>query len=279
MPRPRAERSAGQIEAEAVEQFTVHAESFAAAAVINDERALSILDELAAIEPGDRVIDVACGPGIVTCRLARHGAPVVAIDLTPRMLELAAERSAAAGLTDLTPFTVARMDHLPFPDGSFTVAVNRYALHHAADPEQVAAELVRVVAPGGRLVIVDFAAGPNPIASAAYDDAERLRDPSHVGNLTPDEQQQLFLTRGCRLVAAPAYRIEARLATVLAGSHGPDHDGFRRAFEASLDGHRLGVNARRVDSDGDGAIAGGVDGAIAGDIAFDYPIVAQLFSR
>jgi SAM-dependent methyltransferase len=263
--RPTGDQIDGQaveqeaVEREAVAQFTVHAESFARSAVINDEQALAVLAELASLTPGDRVVDVACGPGIVSSLLARSGASVVGVDLTPTMVQLATRRAAPDGAR----FALARMDRLPFPDASFEVTVNRYALHHAADPARVAAELVRVTRPGGRLVIVDFAAPDDPAAAGAYDGAERLRDPSHVRNLRPAEQQALFTGRGCCLVRVVPYQVGARLATVLAGSHGPDHDGVRRAFEASIEGHGLGVGARRL---GD-------------DIAFEYPLVAQLFSR
>ena len=222
-----------------------------------------MLAGLAAAGPGHRVVDVACGPGIVTCRLAADGAAVTGVDLTPAMLALAAERATAAGCRPATAFTRGRMDRLPFPDGSFDVVVNRYALHHAAEPDRVAAELIRVAAPAGRVVIVDFAASGHPEADTAYDEAERRRDPSHVRNLTPAEQQGLFTGRGWRLAEVVPYRVTARLGAVLANSHGPDHDGVRAGFEASLDTHGLGVGARRADD----------------DIEFDYPLVAQLFVR
>ncbi len=254
---------AERIEREAVAQFTVHAEAFARAAVVNDERALDVLAGLAATGPGHRVVDVACGPGIVTCRLAATGAAVAGVDLTPAMLRLAAGRAEAAGCRASTAFVLGRMDRLPFPSGSFDVVVNRYALHHAAEPDRVAAELGRVAAPAGRLVIVDFAATEDREAAAAYDEAERRRDPSHVRNLTADEQQGLFTSRGWRLAEVVPYRVTASLDAVLANSHGPDHDGVRARFEASLGRHGLGVDARRQGS----------------DIVFDYPLVAQRFER
>lgn len=259
----QAAGDAARIEREAVAQFTVHAEAFARAAVVNDERALDVLAGLAAAGPDHRVVDVACGPGIVTCRLAAGGAAVVGVDLTPAMLRLAAGRAEAAGCRASTAFTLGRMDQLPFPDGCFDVVVNRYALHHAAEPDRVAAELGRVAAPGGRLVIVDFAATEDRKGATAYDDAERLRDPSHVRNLTAAEQRQLFTGRGWRLAEVVPYRVTASLDAVLANSHGPDHDGVRARFEASLGGHGLGVDARRQ----------------GGDIVFDYPLVAQLLVR
>jgi SAM-dependent methyltransferase len=209
------------------------------------------------------VIDVACGPGVVAAHLARNGAHVTGVDLTPKMLELARERAAASGCSQLTSFVEGRMEALDFGAASFTVAVSRYALHHAADPSAVVAELCRVVEPGGRVVVVDFAAPDDPVAAGAYDEAERRRDPSHVRNLTRSEQRALFVTRGWEVESESGYRMPARLEAVLARSHGPDHDGVRRAFEASLDNHRLGVDARRT---GNG-------------IVFDYPIAAWAFTR
>ncbi len=262
-PPGNPQRTVEEIERQAVEQFTVQARSFASAAVINDEHALGVLTDLAAAGPGDRVVDVACGPGIVTSRLAADGARVTGVDLTPTMLALAADRATAEGCGATTTFALGRMDQLPFPTGAFDVVANRYALHHAADPERVADELVRVAAPGGRLVIVDFAATDDVEAAAAYDAAEVKRDPSHVRNLTAAELEGLFTRRGWRVTAAVPYRVETRLEQLLARSHGTDHDGVREAFARSIGGHGLGVGAHRVD----------------GDIAFTYPLLALRFER
>lgn len=56
--------------------------------------------------------------------------------------------------------------------------------------------MVRVLRPDGRVVMVDFVAADDPIVANAYDDAEKLRDPSHVRNLTAAEQRALFESRG-----------------------------------------------------------------------------------
>lgn len=250
-------------EATARQQFTAHAESFASAPAMNDGQALDTLAGLARIGSSDRVLDVACGPGIVSVHLAAAGARVIGVDLTPRMLELARHRAADAGVGHRCEFVEGRMDSVDAADGSFTVTVSRYALHHAADPDAVADEMCRVTAPGGRVIVVDFAADQDPEVARAYDRAERLRDPSHVRNLTAVEQRELFESRGLRLDATTAYQLPVDLDAVLAWSHGVDHVGVRRAFEASLDGHGLGVGAHRV-------------GAA---IRFHYPIVGTAFVR
>ena len=208
-------------------------------------------------------MDVACGPGIVATHLATQVSEVVGVDLTPKMLRLARARAASAGVGDRCRFVEGSMDELDLPDESFDIAVSRYALHHAHDVDAVAAELVRVVRPGGRLVIVDFAAPGDESVAGAYDDAERRRDPSHVKNLTPAATRSLFEQRACRVVASTSYHLPMRVDELLARSTGPDHDGFAEAFERSVGHHGLGVNARRAD----------------GTIRFEYPIVGYAFDR
>lgn len=230
-----------------LEQFTAQARGFAAAATMNDAGALAALGELAALAPGDRALDVACGPGIVSVHLARSGAEVVGLDLTPAMLGLARDRADGSGFGDRLSFVEGRMDDLPFDDGEFTAAVSRYALHHAADPAAAAREMARVVQPAGRIVVVDFAAHPDPAIAAAYDEAERLRDPSHARNLTAPEQRELFQILGFEVVDEVRYGLDAELESVLARSHGTDHDAVRRIFADSVDSHGLGVDARLVD--------------------------------
>jgi ubiquinone/menaquinone biosynthesis C-methylase UbiE len=264
----RDDTTAAPIDAEAVaetalRQFTVDAESFSRSVVANDRAALDALAELAAVQGGDTVLDLACGPGIVSCDLAARGATVLGVDLTPAMLTAAEQRATEAGVSARCRFVIGRMERVEKPEGGFDVVVSRYALHHAAQPAAVAAEMARLVRPGGRIVVFDFAASDDRHVAAAYDDAERRRDPSHVRNLTALEQRELFAPLGFAVDAVSTYRVVARLEAVLARSHGTDHDGVRRAFAASLDLHGLGVGARREDN----------------DITFAYPIVGHRFVR
>ncbi len=255
----------------AVAQFTAQADGFSRSAIMNDDAALDALAALAgaAAEPaggdlaGRSVLDVACGPGIVACDLARRGATVVGIDVTPTMVELAVRRASDLGVAPRTEFRTGTMERLPLPDATFDVVVSRYALHHAAAPAVVVAELLRVMRPGGAAVVVDFDATEDRQAAAAYDDAERRRDPSHVRNLTAAEQRALFVDAGCAVVASCHYRLAGDVDALLSRSHGDDHAGYRAAFEASIDGNGLGVGARR-------------DGT---RICFEFPIVGHRFER
>jgi SAM-dependent methyltransferase len=99
----------------------------------------------------ERVVDVGCGTGDVTERLAREAeARVVALDLSPRMAALAAAR----GLPALT----GDIERLPFPDGSFDAVLANRVLYHLPDLDAGLAELARILRPGGRLVVVAYRA-------------------------------------------------------------------------------------------------------------------------
>ena len=97
----------------------------------------------------ERVVDVGCGTGDLTERLARAAeVPVVALDLSARMAELAAAR----GLVALT----GDIEHLPFADESFDAVLANRVLYHLPVLDAGVAELARVLRPGGRLVAVTY---------------------------------------------------------------------------------------------------------------------------
>jgi SAM-dependent methyltransferase len=100
-----------------------------------------------AVQPGEDVLDVACGTGNATVPAAQSGARVTGLDLTPSMLARARER--AAGLA--VEWVEGDAEELPFPDGSFDVVLSTFGCMFAPRHEVVADELARVLRPGGRL--------------------------------------------------------------------------------------------------------------------------------
>ncbi|MGA7911327.1 MAG: methyltransferase domain-containing protein [Candidatus Dormiibacterota bacterium] len=105
--------------------------------------------DLAGVEPGITVIDLACGPGNLTRRLAALAGPggeVIGVDLAPGMIELA--RAAAV---KNTRFEVMDIERLAFPDASFDVAVCGHGIQFAPDLGQALREARRVLKAGGRL--------------------------------------------------------------------------------------------------------------------------------
>jgi demethylmenaquinone methyltransferase/2-methoxy-6-polyprenyl-1,4-benzoquinol methylase len=106
--------------------------------------------------PGDRVLDVATGTGMVAAALARrYGAEVVGLDQSPEMLAGARarlDRSPALRVTLIE----GEAERLPFADGAFDHLTFTYLLRYVEDPQATLRELARVVAPGGRIASLEF---------------------------------------------------------------------------------------------------------------------------
>jgi demethylmenaquinone methyltransferase / 2-methoxy-6-polyprenyl-1,4-benzoquinol methylase len=114
--------------------------------------------------PGQRLLDVATGTGMVGFALARRGhCEVVGIDQSEQMLDAARERVARTpALTGRVRFLPGEAERLPFADAEFDALTFTYLLRYVDDPAATMRELVRVVAPGGRIGMVEFGV-PKPV--------------------------------------------------------------------------------------------------------------------
>jgi SAM-dependent methyltransferase len=137
---------------------------------------------------------------------------------------------------------------LPFADASFTIVTARYAFHHLAEPGAVLAEMTRVCAPGGRVLVCDVAAPEDPRAAEAFDRMERLRDPSHVRALGVGELRAGFARVGLGEPRTAFYRLEFELERLLQGS-GTEASAaaqVRAQVQQSLGDGSLESNLRRA---------------------------------
>jgi ubiquinone/menaquinone biosynthesis C-methylase UbiE len=104
----------------------------------------------------DYILDVGCGVGIAPVFLAwQYGCRVVGVDITPRMLVRARERAERKGVTASTDFRVADMHALPFEDGYFDAVIAESVICFSSNKEQVLAEMIRVVKPGGHVAFTE----------------------------------------------------------------------------------------------------------------------------
>jgi len=137
---------------------------------------LDLVVQWCAPGPGRKVLDVATGGGHVARRLREAGCEVVTVDPAPGM----------------KPDVVARGEDLPFADGSFDVVVSRIAPHHFEDLAAAVAEMERVAS---RLVVIE----DTLFSSERHEEAEKLRDPSHVRNYTEEEWQRVLEQSGLEI--------------------------------------------------------------------------------
>jgi SAM-dependent methyltransferase len=109
------------------------------------------------LQPGVRLLDVACGSGNLAIPAARAGAIVTGVDIAPNLLEQARARAEAEGLT--IQFDEGDAEALSYADASFDEVVSMYGVMFAPRPELVAVELVRVCRPGGRIAMANWTPG------------------------------------------------------------------------------------------------------------------------
>ena len=101
------------------------------------------------IAAGQRVLDVACGTGVVAVTAARLGAQVSALDLTPQLLERARENAELAGVR--VEWREGDAEQLPFEDAAFDAVLSQYGHMFAPRPEVAVSEMLRVLKPGGTI--------------------------------------------------------------------------------------------------------------------------------
>lgn len=107
-----------------------------------------------ALQPGTRVLDVACGTGNLAIPAARAGCVVTGVDIAPNLIKQARQRATAEDLT--ATFDEGDAEQLPYADASFDVVVTMFGAMFAPRPELVASELARVLKPGGKLAMANW---------------------------------------------------------------------------------------------------------------------------
>jgi SAM-dependent methyltransferase len=138
-------------------------------------------------EPGEgtKALDIATGGGHVARRLREAGCEVVTLDPAPGM----------------RADVLATAEDIPFEDGAFDVVVSRIAPHHFEDIRAAVAEMERV---SNRLVVIE----DTLFSSERHEEAERLRDPTHVRNYTEDEWRELLSEAGLEVEQVECFEKE-----------------------------------------------------------------------
>lgn len=235
-----------QHDAEILDQFTRQAEPFLQRQVHSNSDLLQLMAECAGVRPEDTVLDIACGPGIVSCFFARLAAHVTGLDIVPAMLERAQRLQAERQLENID-WKIGQSTALPFANDSYDRVVTRFSFHHYLEPAAAIAEMKRVCKPGGTVLVTDVA--PREEVQDRFNHWEILRDPSHTRALTQTELEALGEEAGMQLLRRADFRLATDLEELLASSfpRPGDADKIRALFEEDIQAHtdHLGVSARR----------------------------------
>lgn len=228
----------------------------AAMYAVSEHRAGSDLDtmvRLADLSGDERVLDLATGAGHTALAFAPHVAHVVVTDLADGMVDKARELFADAGRTNAT-FEVVDVQSLPYDDASFDVVTCRIAPHHFLDIHGATAEVSRVLKPGGRHVVVDSMSPEDPEAAAFLDDAERLRDRTHVRSYSQTEWVEIMERASLTVEAVEFHRKRRGFDFWLdrGGAEGETAERLSKMFRAATPAIR---DAFEIELDGDDVVA------------------------
>ncbi len=234
-----------QHDAEILDQFTRQAEPFLQRHAHSNQDLLELMAECSGLGPDHFLLDVACGPGIVSCFFARRVAHVTGLDIVPAMLERAQRFQQENQLHNIE-WTLGASNALPFADDTFDVVVTRFSFHHYIDPATALIEMKRVCKPGGRVLVADVT--PSREAQENFNHWEILRDPSHTRALTQAELEGLGAQAQLQLLHRANFGLVMNLEDLLESSfpRPGDAEKIRSLFQQDIRAHadQLGVAAR-----------------------------------
>ena len=172
-------------------QFGATAAGYATSSSHSQGATLRDLLELADVQTGDWVLDVATGTAHSAMAMPPGAGVVIGADLTLGMMRAGRAVAEERGIGHLR-FVQADVHALPFADGSFERVVSRIAPHHFSDIRLAVREMARVTAPGGRVAVIDGSTPDDAEVDRFVDTLERLHDPTHGRNFTAREWREFY---------------------------------------------------------------------------------------
>jgi ubiquinone/menaquinone biosynthesis C-methylase UbiE len=212
-------------------------------AIPMDNRFIAFLISASGMGRSDRVLEVACGTGGATIAFAERCGAAVGLDVRADALARARTEALERNIPNAS-FVAGEIERMPLAGGSFTGALCRFSFHHFVHPERVFAEMARVVAPTGWMVVSDMTASENAEEAEFHNQMERLCDPTHARTLAASEFERIFADNGFRITmkiardsritlddwlcfGAPPPENTARLREMVESSAGLDQPGLK----------------------------------------------------
>lgn len=158
--------------------------------------------ELSGVRPGNRVLDIAGGTGDLTRKFSSLVGPtgaVVLADINDSMLKVGRDRLLDKGVAGNVQFVQADAEALPFPDNHFDVVTIAFGLRNVTRKENALRSMLRVLKPGGRLLVLEFSKPANPLLAKAYDTYSFSFMPLAGKLITNDADSYRYLAESIRM--------------------------------------------------------------------------------
>lgn len=191
--------------------YSPRASEYLASAVHSNGEDLDQMEAAVRGFPHARALDLGCGGGHVSYRVAPHVAEVVAVDLSRQMLDTVLHAASQRGLHNITARQGAA-ESLPVEDLRFDFVLSRFSAHHWRDLDAGLREARRVLTRDGRAIFVDSVAPAASLFDSHLQAIELLRDPSHVRNYTSVEWMAALARARFDVVAIHSRRLRIEFA-------------------------------------------------------------------
>ncbi len=195
------------------------------------------------------ILDVGSGPGTLALALADAGARLVlGVDISEAMLEQAEylRLTTTAASHERVGFRLAPAHNLPFVDDRFDAVFCRLILQYFKHPQESIREMVRVLKPGGSLILAELLSVDDPVKRATQNAIEERRDPGHVAARSADQYRKLVAEAGLVVDRSEIVTFERELDEWLSSLDAglEDRQAVREMLEAGLETDAAGINAR-----------------------------------
>ena len=204
-----------------LDQYTTRASAYLNSAVHAAGQDLDLIAQLLANQRGAVALDVGCGGGHLTYRLAPLVSQVVACDLAESMLAAVAEQASLRGLSNIAT-RAAAAESLPFEVATFDVVATRFSAHHWHAFAEGLAEMARVLKPGGLALMSDVVSPGVSLLDTWLQTLELLRDPSHVRDASTAEWDAALAAAGLAIERIEHLRLRLDFATWVARMDTPE---------------------------------------------------------
>ena len=158
--------------------------------------------ELSGVRPGNRVLDIAGGTGDLARKFSKLVGPqgeVVLADINESMLKVGRDRLLDQGVAGNVRFVQADAEALPFPDNHFDCITIAFGLRNVTHKDRAIASMLRVLKPGGRLLVLEFSKPGNKLLSKAYDQYSFTLLPLMGKLVTNDSESYRYLAESIRM--------------------------------------------------------------------------------